>query len=326
MRMQNFIWFHLHNWPASFILIMLSLVVLCIALIYSGQAFLFRCDLEMPCTNFTIDYNWGLTDGLHPQPIDHDHTLNTSLGHYLFYQPQNRTPFIFAQIKTTNWVQPTTERAVCFSMWYYTPRVTCPFSIQLIQGDDEELSRIVATVPGKDSLTNDWTQVNVTLPAERVKIFIRLNDTNGPLAFDDLTVDFCDGPRPLPPKILLSCNFESSCTSTLYSLPYYPYQWSTIQASDAAKQEDQAPSIDYTFGNQSGHYTWLDNYQQIEKGYVGYLATRAAFNITANETFCLNFEYYGYGQQDTGHLKVYAWNAPNEVQPLWPPQSSSQFV
>jgi hypothetical protein len=307
---------------------MLSLVFLFLALVCSIQTFLLRCDFETSCTNFIIDRNWGLTDGHHPQPINHDHTLNTSEGHYLFYQPQNGTQFLLAEIKTTNWVQPTTDRAVCFYMWYYTPRVTLPFSIQLVQGDGEELVRIVATVPGKDPSTNDWAQVNVTLPAEQVKIFIRLNDTAGPLAFDDLTVDFCDGPRPLPPKILFACDFESFCSDSLYTLPFYAYQWSTIEANEAVKLENLAPAVDYTFGNGSGHYTWLANYGITEKGYVGYLATRTVFDFNAKETYCLNFEYYGYGQYPTGHIRVYSWmaDAPHAVQVLWPPQTSSQFA
>ena len=307
---------------------MLSLVVLFFAFAPLGEAVLIDCDFEKPCVDFTVDTSWNITDGLHPQSIDHDHTLNTSLGHYLFYQPQNRTKILLAEIQTTAWVPPTTDRAICFYLWYYTPRVMCSFTIQLVQGDDEQLTRVVATVPGKDPSTNDWTQVHIILPTEKVKIFIRLNDTSGPLVFDDLSIDFCDGPRPLPPKILLTCDFESSCSDRLHSLPYYSYQWSTIQASEAAKKESQAPALDYTFGNESGHYTWLANYGKTEKGSVGYLATRRIFDITANETYCLSFEYYGYEPFLNANLKVYAWmlNTSDVVQILWPPQSSSEYA
>ena len=154
------------------------------------------------------------------------------------------------------------------SVVYYAPRVTCPFTIQRVQVEDEQLTRIVAIIPGKDPSTNDRSQINVTLPAEKVKIFIRSNDTSGPLVLDDLSIEFCAEPRPSPPRVLFFCDFESSCSGHLYSIPFYPYQWSTVQASDAVKKEAQAPAVDYTFANGSGHYAWLENYGKTEKGYV----------------------------------------------------------
>ncbi|CAF4978471.1 unnamed protein product, partial [Rotaria sp. Silwood1] len=53
---------------------------------------------------------------------------------------------------------------------------------------------------------------------------------------------------------------------------------------------------------------------------VGYLALRTSFNITTNESFCLNFHYYGYGQGYTSHLKVFAWlsDSVETIQTLWP--------
>ncbi|CAF3905109.1 unnamed protein product [Rotaria sordida] len=132
-------------------------------------------------------------------------------------------------------------------MWYYTPRISLPFSIQVVQGDDELLTRVIASIPGKDPSINDWTQVNVLLPAEKIKIYIRLNVSVGPLAFDDFSVDYCDKPRPSPPDTLFVCDFESSCTDKFISLPEYIYQWSVIQADDAVKQQDKAPPIDYTY-------------------------------------------------------------------------------
>ncbi|CAF1192990.1 unnamed protein product [Rotaria sp. Silwood1] len=149
-------------------------------------------------------------------------------------------------------------------MWYYTPRLSLPFSIQIVQGDDEFLTRVIASIPGKDPSINDWTQINVLLPAEKIKIYVRLNVSVGPLAFDDFIVDYCDQPRPSPPNILLACDFESSCTDKFISLPEYTYQWSLIEADDAVKQQSQAPPIDYTFG----YYSLLFrvDYSDIDDG------------------------------------------------------------
>ncbi|CAF1198985.1 unnamed protein product [Rotaria sp. Silwood1] len=60
------------------------LLILCILLGYAlcSQTAILQCD-------FDVDTNWGLTDGFHPQSINHDHTLNNSSGHYLFYNPKS---------------------------------------------------------------------------------------------------------------------------------------------------------------------------------------------------------------------------------------------
>jgi hypothetical protein len=288
-----------------------------------NETAILQCDFETLCDDFDVDSNWGLTDGLHPQSINHDHTLNTSSGHYLFYSPKSSPPFsnIEAEIKTKDWLNLSTDQAVCFRMWYYTPRLSLPFTIQLVQGDDEQLTRIFVSISGKDPSINDWTLINVTLPAEKIKLFIRLNASVGPLVFDDLSISYCDGPSPIPPKSLFNCDFESSCVDNIVSLPDYPYQWSMINASDAVKIESRAPWVDFTFSNQSGHYAVVLNSKMIEKGKVGYLATQTRFNITADESFCLNFYYYGYGQQYVSNLKIYAWlsDSSDTIQQLWPP-------
>ncbi|CAF5101395.1 unnamed protein product, partial [Rotaria sp. Silwood1] len=54
-------------------------------------------------------------------------------------------------------------------MWYYTPHLSLPFTIQFVQDDDEQLTRIVASISGKDPTINDWTLFNIILPAEKIK-------------------------------------------------------------------------------------------------------------------------------------------------------------
>ncbi|CAF3682373.1 unnamed protein product [Adineta steineri] len=307
---------------------LLTFLILC-GHVFFSQTAIFLCDFETICNDFDIDTNWGLTDGLHPESIDHDHTLNTSAGHYLFYSPKSSPPFydINAKIKTKDWIEPSIDRAICFHMWYYTPESNLPFSIQLVQGDDEQLTRIVASIPGKDPSIDDWTFINITLPSEKIKIVIRLNTSIVPLAFDDLSVDYCEGPQPIPPKILYECDFESSCTEQFFSLPNYPYEWSIMKADDAITIESAAPSVDFTFNNQSGHYALVPNSKIIAKGNVGYFALQTSFNITTDESYCLNFQYYAYGQPYASHLKVYAWilDSSETIQVLWPPVRS-QYI
>lgn len=302
-------------------------LLLSFVLIYSTQAVL-RCDFETFCIDFIPDNNWGLTNGLNPHPIDHDHTLNTSTGHYLFYQPQTNSQYKKSEIKTNDWLEPSTDRAVCFTMWYFTPLVSMPFTIQLVQGDDEQLKRIIAEIPGKDPSINDWTRVNVVLPVERIKLFIRLNSTDGSLAIDDLSIDFCDGPRPPIPKILFACDFESSCSDNFMSLSNYPYSWWIMRAGEAATRPGSAPSTDFTYHNTSGHYAWMDLWTKSRTGRVGYLTTRQAFDIRANESYCLSVQYFSYGQENTANLRVYTWmhDSPNTVQAIWPIDTQKPYL
>jgi hypothetical protein len=304
---------------------MLSLLFIFLSHVFLTQAAILHCDFETYCNDFVLDTNWGLTDGQHPQPINHDHTLNTSSGHYLYYNPSTSPQPQTAEIQTNGWLQPSIDRPLCFRMWYYTPRLSFPFNIQLVQGDDEQLTRIVDSIKGKDPSINDWTLINITLPSEKIKIFIRLNLTIKGLAFDDISVDYCDGPRPLPPKVLYACDFESSCSDDFVSLPFYPYQWKILNARDAVKIESNAPSVDYTFGNNSGHYALLPNSGIVEQGKVGYLYLQKDFQITSKESYCLNFQYYGYSRSYGSNLKVYSWASDESktVQVLWPLRSSS---
>jgi hypothetical protein len=307
---------------------MFSLLLIFFVHLSSNQAAILSCDFETQCDDFKTDYYWGVTNGRNPRSIDHDHTLNTSDGHYLFYNNPSPGPsFQVAQIKTNNWLPPTTDRALCFRMWYYTPRISLPFTVQLVQGDDERLARIVASIHGRDLSSNDWALINVTLPAEKLGIYIRINSTVGPLAFDDLTVDYCDAPRPSPPTTLLQCDFESSCSNNWTSLPLYPYQWQKLAANEAIQIEPSAPAVDYTLGTGLGHYAVLPNALIAQLGKVGYLQSLQALNITDQQSFCLNFQYYGYGRSYLGSLQVYTMQSDGTkaIRRLWPLTGQGEY-
>ncbi|CAF1383793.1 unnamed protein product [Adineta ricciae] len=217
--------------------------------IFLNNAIILHCDFETDCFDFTFDSNWGLTDGNHSQGIDHDHTLNTSAGHYRYYNPLSIPRGQWTQIQTTNSLPLSANRSLCFSMWYFTSRADFPFNIQVGQGDDGQLTRVLFSTSGQNVSTNDWTLINVTLPSEELKIFIRLNVTSQPLTFDDFSVEYCDGASPVPPKMFDLCDFESSCRDDFVSLTQYAYQWSILNASDAVKINRAAPAVDFTFGN-----------------------------------------------------------------------------
>lgn len=296
---------------------MIYIFYLVIIHVFTGHAFLFHCDFEKPCIDFNTDDNWNVMTGYNSELIDHDHTLNNNHGGYLFLKTKNR----LSKIKTINWIESSYDQAICFNLWYYTRQSRFSFDIQLLQDDDESLIRTIRSVSEENSSINDWTLVRVRLPSEKIKILIHLNATSdNSLAFDDLSVDICDEFRHLSTEGLLSFDGESSGIENFISLPSYPYQWSIIQAKSAVEQQEQAPAIDYTFKDQSGHYLWLANVDSIEKGNVGYLATKKSFHITEEVAYCLNFFYYGYGEIQMSHFKIYTRmvERPDIIQQLWP--------
>ncbi|CAF4227761.1 unnamed protein product, partial [Rotaria sordida] len=290
------------------------------------QGTILNCDFETNCNDFALYGFWAITDGYHPQPIDHDHTLNIEAGHYVFYNPSPGTRGF--EMRTQNWLQPSTDRPLCFRMWYYSSQINFLFSVQVVQGEGVELIRTLASVVDKNVSTVDWTLINVKLPNEKIKISVQTNLTQKYLAFDDISVDYCDGPRPSPPKVLFTCDFESPCSDNFVSLPKYPYQWLISNASDANRIEFFAPSADYTFGNGSGHYAFVPVSKIVDNGKVGYLHLQKQLQITSQESYCLNFQYYAYPSSDRSYLKIYSWASDESkaIQMLWPGERSSYSI
>jgi hypothetical protein len=265
-----------------------------------------------------VKSDWGITDGYHPQPLDHDHTLNIAAGHYVFYDIS--LSMGEPEIRTQNWLQPTTDRPLCFRIWYYSSQINFLFNVQAVQGEGVELTRTIAAVIDKNVSTVDWTLIDVKLPNEKIKISVQTNLTHRYLAFDDISVDYCEGPPPPPPKVLFTCDFESSCSDNFVSLSTYPYQWLISSANDARKIDSYAPSADYTFGNGSGHYAFVPISKTFDNGKVGYLHLQKQLQITSQESYCLNFQYYAYTSTDVISLKIYSWTSdePKAIRMLWP--------
>jgi hypothetical protein len=296
-----------------FLLFLLPLLIL-------GQQL--RCDFESPCLDFQLDNNWRLAHGDSGIGINHDHTWGNASGHYLSYAPISRP----SVIRTKTWLTTSTERPMCFSLWFFTPLLYMPFYVQLVQGDDEQLIRMIAIVPGKNG--SDWSQLSVLLPpGEKFAILISANISAVPLVFDDLSVDFCSGSSPdPPPRALYTCDFEQSCADGVWPLPNYPYTWRRDQASVAHSIDALAPSVDYTYGDSIGHYLWLNNTEILQKGALGYFHTQQ-FTFTSNQTFCLNFEYFMFGpDSNQSQLRVWAWTENNGlVRDLWPTTNSESY-
>lgn len=290
---------------------------------FLNQGAILNCDFETHCNDFAISGFWAITDGYSPQPLDHDHTLNRNVGHYVFYNPTPGTRGF--EIRTQDWLQPSNDRPLCFRTWYYSSHINFIFTIQTVQGDGVELMRTLASAVDKNISTPDWTLIDVKLPNERIKISVQTNLTQKYLAFDDISVYYCDGPPPPLSKTLYSCDFESSCSDDFSPLPTYPYQWLIANASEASQIELFAPSADYTFGNRSGHYAFVPVSGLVDYGKVGYLHLQILLEVTSEQSYCLNFQYYAYPTSSSASLKAYASKSDDvsTVQMLWPGKRSS---
>ena len=305
---------------------MLLILFIILCQLFLSQGAILNCDFETKCNDFVIYGYWDITDGYHPQPIAHDHTLNITAGHYVFYNPTPGTRGF--EIRTQDWLQPSTDRPLCFRTWYYSSHIDFIFSIQAIQGEGVEVTRTLASVLDNNGSTVDWTLVEVKLPNEKIKISVQTNLTQKYLAFDDISVDYCDGPPPPLPKTLYACDFESSCSDNFVSFTTYPYEWLILNASQADAIELFAPSADYTFGNKSGHYAFVPVSGKASNGKVGYLQLEEQLEITYEESYCLNFQYYAYPSSGLSYLKIYASKSDDlkTIQMLWPGDRSSYIM
>ncbi|CAF1372073.1 unnamed protein product [Adineta ricciae] len=292
---------------------------------FLSQGAILNCDFETDCKDFYL-YDLAKTDGYNPQPIDHDHTLNIKAGHYIYY---TGTAPRGLQIQAYNWLEPSTDRPLCFRMWYYSSRIEHLFSVQTAQGEGQELMRTLASVLDKNASTVDWTLIDVKLPNEKIKINVKTYITQLHLTFDDISVDYCDGQLPPPPKVLYTCDFESSCSNDFVTLPIYEYQWLISTATNARRIEWSAPTADYTFGNSSGHYAFVPVSNIVGNGKVGYIHLKKQFQITSEESYCLNFQYYVYPTTSyASHLRIYSWASDESkaIKVLWPKAESAYHI
>ncbi|CAF1180335.1 unnamed protein product [Adineta steineri] len=213
-------------------------------------------------------------------------------------------------------------------MWYYSSQIKLLFSVQTAQGEGEELIRTLASVLDKNASTVDWTLIDVKLPNEKIKIYVVTYVTQKYLAFDDISVDYCDGQLPPPPKVLYTCDFESSCSNDFVTLPAYQYKWLISSASEARQIESSAPIVDYTFGNSSGHYAFVPVSHIVDKGKVGYMHLEKQFQVTFQESYCLNFQYYAYPASSNSFLRIYSWasDGSKAIGFLWPEDKSGHHI
>jgi hypothetical protein len=272
-----------------------------------------KCDFETPCRDFVIGSDWGITDGYHPLPLDHDNTYRNRTGHYIFASNNWKSEIV-------SMIDVSLNESRCLEFAYYSENIL--FNVTI----DDRLT--IAAIQGPVA---DWRPVSIVLPNLRYKLVIRANNIRNPvLLFDDLSVGACSGPNsPAPVHTIYFCDFENPYVCQLNSLPYYSYKWLRISAFDANKHDNILPSKDYTIGNSSGHYFLSDII--FQSGGVGYFST-ANFTFSTDQIYCLHFLFYRIGSTlspATDYfttLEVFAWTKSNGNQIHLLFQSKSGFT
>ncbi|CAF1594720.1 unnamed protein product, partial [Didymodactylos carnosus] len=300
---------------------LISLFFCLFSAVIQGEQTPLKCDFEPygTCTDFILDSKWGVTNGQHPLPLDHDHTYNNSTGHYIFYIPDTHIPRKTSIIRSSTWIQPPSDRAMCLQFYYFNSLLRdSAIDIDFVRGDQGEF---VYTVAAVQQQVLDWTLISIPLPSEKFLVQLEFNSTLDGILLDDLSIDNCIGPLPLSQKTIYSCDFESDCD--IQTLPYYLYQWENTVAGEAHKKVSFAPQVDHTTANETGHYLWSDTKRyQREAGASGYFYTLETFQLPPNETYCLNFYYYTTANpaQWPTMLRIWAWTrtTTNKLHWLWP--------
>ncbi|CAF2130932.1 unnamed protein product [Rotaria magnacalcarata] len=209
---------------------------------------------------------------------------------------------------------------VCLSVWFYFGPGSVTLQMFLAQGDDEQ-ARYTEGSTFIDWPTPQWIGATLNLPyARRSSLYLVFTNITGRMDLDDLSVDECNGTEPLPPMVVFECDFDEKPCLDSFSLSYYTYSWSRVQAAIAQNVTNDAPGTDFSTGQQTGHYLWLNNPDSMLPAGAGYFSTPILnFSPSDSTNYCLNFQYYAFGTPFLDvKLSVFAENQDKAVQHVWP--------
>ncbi|UJR18512.1 hypothetical protein I4U23_005419 [Adineta vaga] len=298
-------------------LIIIFFFIFCCYLSTSHSQNLYHCDFEDKCEDFLFDSYW-IVENISSHI---DHTYGNLSGHYITYtNTSTSTPL--TTFRTRNWVYTSANFTTCLTLWIYSGPGRVNYEIQMAQGDDLQTRLPVGNI-GMNLDDPQWRSMTIEMPYVSHYIpYIVLTNITSKLDLDDISVSSCPTTRPIQPKItVLSCDFDENLCPELFSLPYYTYSWSVVEAQLAHNYTSDAPIVDYSMNDTQGHYIWVNNSRSSQKGVSGYLSTKV-FNFTRDDpTFCLSFYYYGYGiPVENRQLSVFALTngSKTSLEKIWP--------
>ncbi|CAF1404736.1 unnamed protein product [Rotaria sordida] len=295
------------------------IALLVISLISALSSKTFYCDFEKPCEDFVFDSHWTVE-----KISSHiDHTYQNLSGHYITYT--NTSVSQPLTIVRTQSIELGPNETVCITPWMWSIKNgEVNFHINYAQGDDLQ-SQTPGYQIGFPLSDSNWTGGNIGIPytlSDHFYLLFKFISITSPLDIDDLSVSICTSSQSRPPTTtVFDCDFDKTLCPEFESLSNYSYTWSTIEAEEAQNYTATAPSIDYSIGNKTGHYIWLNNSDSLQFGGVGYLKTPIFRFTQSDPEFCLNFQYYAFDATvQLSKLSVLALSEGNEmsVQQVWP--------
>ncbi|CAF1070886.1 unnamed protein product [Adineta steineri] len=293
--------------------------LLVISLISTLSSEAFYCDFEKSCEDFVFDSHWMVQN-----VSSHiDHTYQNLSGHYITYT--NASVSQPLPIIRTQSIELGPNETICITHWMWSIKDgAVDFDINYAQGDDLQSQSPGAHI-GYPMSDSDWSGGTIGIPyilSDHFYLLLKFTSMTSPLDIDDLSLSICPSSQSRPPTtIVFDCDFDKTLCPELKSLSNYSYTWSIIEAQQAQNYTSTAPSIDYSIGNKTGHYIWLNNLDSLQFGGVGNLQTPIFRFKQSDPAFCLNFQYYGFGASiQLNKLAVFALSEENEmsVQQVWP--------
>ncbi|CAM4986237.1 unnamed protein product [Rotaria socialis] len=278
---------------------------------------IFKCDFEESCDDFLFDSYWIVEN-----VSSHiDHTYGNISGHYITYTNSSISQPL-TTFRTRDWIDTSSNLVANVAQSIYSGPGGVYYTIELAQGDDLQARLPVGGI-GMNLIDPQWRDVTIEMPyATHFVPFIQFTNITSSLDIDDLAISLSSSSKPIPPiTTILDCDFDKTFCSELISLSNYSYSWSVVQADEAQNYTAQAPTVDYSVGNETGHYIWLNNSDSLQPGGAGYLSTRL-FRITVSDpVYCLSFQYYRFGLTfRTSKLTVLAFDEQNQksIAQIWP--------
>lgn len=277
-----------------------------------------KCDFERDLCDWTQaqtdTFEWTRQYGNTPSPgtgPSHDHTTNTSAGHYLFIEASGRSRGDNAQLLSP--VLPA-DVYVCFKFWYF------------MYGTDINVLNILT----KDCSGTKTANIDKTIGAQGDKWHqkclhlgpkstdynliieaVRGNDYSGDISIDDLELSVSKTCSCSKDEIHRTCDFEHGICEWHQPISgnINSFEWTQNQGS--TNTMGTGTLADHTTGRTSGHYVYAD----ASSGSVGDKATFVSTPLPFGESLCLSLWYNMYGS-GSGTLNIYTKDVGSGVKKL----------
>ncbi|XP_033121815.1 MAM and LDL-receptor class A domain-containing protein 1-like [Anneissia japonica] len=242
---------------------------------------------------------------------EYDHTLKTSLGHFMYVDPFFRRFDQKARLYSPL-VKETTQPS-CVKFWVY------------MNGEDADFFNVYAKqysepLPNDPSLAvygdhgKKWIYEQVEIAPSQEPFNVVFEGVRGTGVVSVIAIDDIEFSR-MPCESYFSCDFESGIDVCGFVQDKDgiedDFDWYLQQGT---KAPETGPTTDHTIGEQTEHYALMEASQPQRPGYKAVLRTPLLKGVLLPT--CLKFFYFSYGEQ-VSSLTVYKSNQGYNLEELW---------